>query len=400
MKRRQFLRYSALASGSLFIPAFLKGMNNPVSQVFPAGGSRKLVIIQLGGGNDGLNTIIPFRNDIYYSSRPQIAIPAKDIINIGSDMGFNQALKPMMKLLEKNELSILNNVGYPNPDRSHFRSMDIWQTASDSKEYLETGWIGRYLDSECKGECKPYTAIELDDSLALALKGKNVKGLSFSDINTFSRVVSSPSIRRSANTIIDSDHENVAYLYKTLTETVSSADYLKEKLDLKKNRTDYANTAFSQDLSTVAQLIKSGSETKIYYVSLGGFDTHNRQQGRQGRLLQMYADGITAFCDDLRKDQLLDETLIMTFSEFGRRVNENGSAGTDHGTANQIFLAGGKLNRSGFFNELPDLNDLENGDLKFKLDFRSVYSTILKKWLGADDKLILSKEFPLLNLFT
>lgn len=398
MKRRKFLKYSALATGSIFIPAFLKGMDMPLNDVFKTSKERKLVIIQLGGGNDGLNSVVPYKNDLYYAARPTIAIPKDSVIDIGSDMGFNNALEPLMSLMQKNELSIINNVGYPNPDRSHFRSMDIWHTASDSKEYLDTGWIGRYLDAECVGSCKPYTAIELDDSLALAMKGKSIKGLSFSDVNTFSKLVSSKDLRNTAASFSGSDHDNVSYLYKTLAETISSADYLQNKLSDKSNKYVYPNTAFSKDLSTIAQLIKTDTDTRIYYVSLGGFDTHNRQLGRQSRLLSTYAEGLSAFCDDLRKDALLDDVLVMTFSEFGRRVAENGSQGTDHGTANQIFLAGGKLNKSGFFNKVPDLTKLENGDLKYEIDFRSVYATLLKRWLGADDRLILSGNFPILDI--
>ena len=302
----------------------------------------------------------------------------------------------LRRLYDDGRVSILNNVGYPNPDRSHFRSMDIWQTASKADEYLTTGWLGRYLDSSCAGcEIKPHDMLEIDDTLSLAMKGENANGLAMLDPQKLYRQTRNGMAGKLAEAFdhYKEDHDQVSYLYKTLADTESSADYLFEKGNVKGRQVEYPNSELGKGLKTIAELITSGVDTQVYYVSLSGFDTHVGQRNQQDRLLKQYADAVSVFVNDLKKQGQLDRTMIMTFSEFGRRVKQNGSNGTDHGTANNVFLIGGPQRSSTIYNEIPNLTDLDGGDLKYSLDFRDLYSTLLKDWLGADDKVILGKSF-------
>lgn len=400
MKRRDFIQHSALASvGSLLIPNFLKAYEQ--TQLFEAKKQNKiLIIIQLSGGNDGLNTVVPFRNDIYYQQRPRLAISAQDCLKLNDEVGLNPALKALQAIYDEGQMSIINNVGYPNPDRSHFRSMDIWQSASASNEYLNTGWIGRYLDAACAGDCQnAHQALEIDDSLSLALKGEQIKGLALQNPDKLYRASQGRLMQAIAQQTPEHEHEQVQYLYKTLAETVSSAAYLQEKIQkITQSPRQYPAGTFGRSLRTIASLINAGADTEIYYTSLSGFDTHVNQKGTQERLLKQYAEATAALVKDLEAQGNLDRCLIMTFSEFGRRVAQNASNGTDHGTANNIFLMGGKLKKAGIYNKMPNLSELDNGDLKYEIDFRQIYATLLERHLQTSSTKILTQSFTPLNL--
>lgn len=385
-----------MASTSILVPAFLKAYQP--EKLFNSRSGKILVIVQLSGGNDGLNTVIPYRNDIYYQQRPTLAVQKNEVLQVSDQLGLNPVLSPLQSLYDDGLMSIINNVGYPNPDRSHFRSMDIWHTASESNEYLSTGWLGRYLDSSCHGCEAAHHALEVDDELSLALKGQQKKGFAMSNPQQLKRQTNNPLLKHLAGQDHHDHEENVAYLYKIMADTYSSADYLSEKAKTYTSKMTYPVSAFGKRLKQVAELISADSDTRIYYVSLSGFDTHVNQKNQQERLLKQYAEGMKAFVKDLKQNNLLDDTLIMTFSEFGRRVKQNASRGTDHGTANNLFLIGGKLKRPGFFNEGPDLSTLDKGDLIYKVDFRDVYATILDKWLEGNSRQILNKSFRGLNL--
>lgn len=399
--RRNFLKLSALASTSLFIPTFIKTVQAKEVTSALAGGHKKLVVIQLSGGNDGLNTIIPFKNDVYYKNRGKISISEKEVLKITDELGFNPSLEKFKALYDNGYLSVVNSVGYPNPNRSHFRSMDIWHSASESNKVVNTGWLGRYLDSECQNCKNPYNAIEVNESLSLAMKGATQSGIAVEDPERFflstSEKFFSDLIKTNGSAGHDHD-ENVSYLYKTMVDATSSAEYVYKTSKIYKSKSTYPNTNFGKDLKTIAELIVSDIDTSVFYVSLGGFDTHVNQNGRHERLLKEMSDGIYSFMEDLRINNRQDDTLVMVFSEFGRRVKQNGSNGTDHGTANNIFLINGNLGKAGFYNEAPDLADLENGDLKYKIDFRSVYANVLNDWLGVSSQNILGKNFEPLGI--
>ena len=396
MNRRNFLKQSALTTaGTMLIPHFLKAYEQQMMGQLSTSNGKILVIVQLSGGNDGLNTVIPYRNDIYYRERPTIAIRPEKVLTLNDEIGLHPAMQPLKALYDDGLLTVINNVGYPNPDRSHFRSMDIWQTASDADKYLNTGWVGRYLDAACWGKAQqPFRTIEVDDTLSLAMKGNELNGLAVLDPKklynqTRSSLVTDLSKEHSTR----AEPESVAYLYKTLAETVSSAEYVFDKTKVAITSATYPNHELGNRLKTVSQLIKSGVDTSVYYVSISGFDTHINQPGQQERLLGQYAEAVGAFMADLKIAGRQNDVLLMTFSEFGRRVKQNASNGTDHGTANNVFLVGGGLPSKRVLNEAPNLTKLTDGDLTYSVDFRQIYATLLHDYLGADDVAILGRKF-------
>lgn len=395
IKRKEFIQIGSLATASMLVPKFLKAFENK-SLVMP--GNKVVVILQLSGGNDGLNTVIPYRNDFYYKARPKLGITRDKALSLTDEVGLNPALKGLKELYDDGSLSILNNVGYPNPDRSHFRSMDIWHTASDSKDYWTNGWMGRYLDSQCNGCDKPTQAIEIDDVLSLALKGERMKGIAVKDPKRLYGTANEKFFRDIMKNHQDEAGEQpVDYLYKTVAETLSSADYIFKQSRMHPTNAAYPTTGLGNSLKTIASLIYSEINTKVYYVSLGSFDTHINQEGQQNRLFTEMNDAIKAFVKDLKEQHRFEDVLLFSFSEFGRRVEQNASNGTDHGTANNMFMISGGLKQKGILNPMPDLTDLNEGDLKYNVDFKNVYATILNKWLKADDKSILMKQYEYLN---
>lgn len=393
IKRKEFLQLGTLATASMMMPKFLKAFEKPM-MVPP--GNKVVVVIQFSGGNDGLNTVIPVRNDIYYRERPVLGIGKDKSLLLTEDVGLNPALEAFKGLYDDGSLAILNNVGYPNPDRSHFRSMDIWQSASESNVYIQTGWLGRYLDAQCKGCDKPTQAMELDDILSMALKGEENKGLAFKDPKKLYNISNGRFIK-DVNADHTSSEETIDYLYKTMSATLSSANYIYEQSRVHPTLQTYPNTELGKDLKTIASLIFSDINTKVYYVSLGSFDTHVNQENQQKRLFTELSDAVKAFTTDLKNNGRFDDVLMMTFSEFGRRVSQNASNGTDHGTANNMFFISGGLKEKGILNAMPNLADLNQGDLKYNVDFKAVYATVLNKWLAADDKLILGNNYSYLN---
>ncbi|RIJ36698.1 DUF1501 domain-containing protein [Pontibacter oryzae] len=394
--RRDFLKLTSLASGMLLVPNFLHTANG--MGLLSNTNGKRLVVIQLSGGNDGLNTIVPFEDDLYFKARPTLAIPSGKVLRLEKGLGLNPAMGKFRELHDQGYLSVLNSVGYPNPDRSHFRSTDIWQTGSASDEYLSTGWLGRYLDSCCTtGNSKNTMGIEVDDALSLALKGEKYTGVAVQDVRRFYQASQDTFLKQVAQEHhADHAHENVEYLYKTLISTQQSAAYLHQQVKTYRSKEEYPQGEFAKNLKTIAELISSGMESRVYYASLSGFDTHVRQADQQARLLQELSEGIYSFVQDLRQQHAFEDTLILVFSEFGRRVGQNASNGTDHGTANNLFLIGGSLRRAGVYNAAPNLADLDAGDLKYKIDFRDVYATLLQNWLQADAKAILTGKHSLL----
>jgi len=395
MKRRKFIRNSALATSMLMVPKFLKAFEDISTSTF---GHKNLVIVHLKGGNDGLNTIIPINNDIYYKSRPKIAIKKPDTIKLNYELGFHKALLPLKSLYDSGELSIINNVGYPNPSRSHFTSTDIWHTAGDHENILDSGWIGRYLDNYGK---KPYNAIQIDDQLALALRGEKINGIATKHAKQLFRSLQESDF----NSILshyDRSHateHHLGYLYQTMIDAKSSAKYLYENaLDSKLSDNYPKKSTLANQMKVIGQFINSKIDANVYYATLNGFDTHVAQVARQANLLKTYAEAMDAFVKDLKKNGTFNTTLVLTFSEFGRRVKQNYSNGTDHGAANNLFVIGKNLKRAGLYNLSSSLTDLDdNGDIKYEIDFREVYATIIDKWLQVDDRKILNKSFSKLD---
>ncbi|WP_044202736.1 DUF1501 domain-containing protein [Flammeovirga sp. OC4] len=396
MKRRDFIKNASfLTAGTMFTPLFLQQTLGKNTDPFEG---KRVVIIQFSGGNDGLNTIVPYLDDLYHKARPTLSFKESEVFKLDNDLGINGNMKGIAELYDKGYVSVINNVGYPNPNRSHFRSMDIWHTASDSNEYIQTGWLGRYLDSYCKSVD---AVIEYDNTLSLALKGANMKGVAVDQPYTFYnslKVDQFDKLAKGAASKETLDENNKGYLYKTLAEASQSAEYIYEKSRIYKSDVHFPNSYLGKSLKSISELIKSGIHTKVFYATIGGFDTHVNQKNSQNRLLRDYSDSVAAFVKELEKSGNFDDTIIMTFSEFGRRVAQNASQGTDHGAANNVFLIGKNLKSKGIVNENPDLSNLHQGDLIYSVDFRSIYADLLDNWLNVSSSEILSKKINTLRL--
>lgn len=388
INRRTFLQRSGLVAGSMLVPQFIQQLD---ARSLAQRTGRSLIIVQWSGGNDGLNTIVPYGDDRYYQQRPRLGLSANAVLPLTDFMGLHPSLTALRDLYHAGDVAIINNVGYPSPDRSHFRSMDIWQTASAPDEYLQTGWLGRYLDVHPQQAA--HAVLELDDTLSLALRGSHGAGLATRNIAQLRRATQHPVLSRLLH---EEEHAaQVGYLYKTLADTRNSADYLLAHTQGMRVG-EYPKDEFGRSLAAIGALITNAADTQVYYTDMAGFDTHVQQLHRQKRLLDSYNAGIAALVQQLKAAGKWEHTLVLTFSEFGRRVAENASGGTDHGAANAVWLMGGALKASGLLTPAPDLGDLDAGDLKHTVDFRSVYATLLTRWLEADAPKILGGDFPLL----
>ncbi len=395
MRRRHFIRHSTMIAAATHVPLFLKVPVGKRVQRSPSG--KILIVVQLSGGNDGLNAIVPFEDDLYYRSRPEIAIPPASVLKLDRGLGLGPGLEGLAEVYDSGELAIINSVGYPNPNRSHFRSMDIWHTAALDEDHRASGWIGRYLDSACHGCEIAYHAIELGDGLSTALKGQLRSGFAMRGPEKLRQATANTFLRElgKRHKAIHEDH-HLSYLYKTMVEVQESAAYLTSKINSFQSKTHYPAHTFGHSMKQIAELIIADTDAAIYYVSLPGFDTHVQQKPRQQRLLRLCTEALLALRKDLKQHGLFDDTLVLVFSEFGRRVQENGSAGTDHGAANNVFLLGGKLPKPGIIG-IPDLGHLDDGDLIYKVDFRAIYADILDKWLSANPSEIIG-DMPLAGL--
>jgi uncharacterized protein (DUF1501 family) len=392
MDRRSFLsKTGIITAGAVLVPSFLKA--GVLADNFKLN-NKRLIVIQLSGGNDGLNMLTPYGFDEYYQNRPVLGLPQKDLLKVNDLFGFHSKLTVFRDLQNRGLLSIVNSVGYPNPNRSHFRSMDIWHTASDSNKFSTTGWLGSYLDTNCTN---PFEAINIDGQLSLALKGKVHSGIALTDPSAFKSSIDSDFYRNLKDPI--TENVELDYMYKIFNDTKNSAEYIYDQYKLKENLTEYGKSGFEQKLKKIATLIKSDIQTPVFYTTLGGFDTHVNQLGTHDRLYSQLNDGLETLISDLEKDDVLKDTTIMVFSEFGRRLKENASRGTDHGAANVMYVIDSDLSPNAQTLNNLDLTNLEKGDPKFKVDFRSVYQDIITHTLKADPKQILGNSFENLNLF-
>lgn len=400
ISRRQFLKNSAIFSSAGLAPMFLtrtvSGATIPISGFKD---DRVLVVVQLSGGNDGLNTVVPYSNDEYYRNRPALGLKEDRLLKINDDLAFNDRLEGLMRLYDDGKLSLVQNVGYPNPDRSHFRSMEIWHTASDSDAFVGTGWIGRYFDNTCSGSARPQAGVAIMKERPQAFDGKEGFGVVFDrpeqfgwregkggdTLETFTKLNESKS---KANPTLD-------FLQHTTSNAIMSSQEVREAAEragFESNR-----SGRNDPLQTVAGLIKGDLATRIFYVSMGGYDTHAGQAGKHDSLLNQFSTSLANFQETLDREGLADRVLTMVFSEFGRRVGQNASGGTDHGTAAPMILVGKNVN-PGLYGSMPDLTDLDKGDLKYKVDFRQVYATILDDWFRTDSKTVLQQSFDSLPL--
>lgn len=434
--RREFLMRSLLGCAvTATIPSFLtqtvwaleNAADGSLTQAATGKNSPILVVVQLGGGNDGLNTIVPFGHSAYYKARPSLAVKKDKVLPVNDEIGFNAALADLKKLFDQGQMSVIQGVGYPNPNRSHFRSMEIWHTASDSEKFEKYGWIGRYFDNCCKG-ADPTVGVNIGQTLPQALLAKTPTGVSLDNPEAY-RWMSEQSIgegrgseaEKFYKTLNDAEQEGASdlvgansggsigavsgigeqgamrnpldYLERTAMDAQLSSQKIREIARKHKSSITYPNSGLARGLKLIAQMIAGGLPTRVYYASQGGYDTHSQQANAHQNLLNDFNQSLSAFVADIKQQGNFPRVLIMTFSEFGRRVAENGSGGTDHGTAAPMYLFGEKF-KSTVVGEHPSLKDLDQGDLKFKIDFRSIYATVLEDWLKVPSAGILGRKFP------
>ena len=358
-----------------------------------------LVVVQMGGGNDGLNTVVPYSDDAYGRARPTLRLADKDVLRIDERIGLNTALASLMELYKQGNLAVVQGVGYPRPNLSHFEATQIWETASPAAP-SSTGWLGRYLDKTQPAQANLFRAVALGDVLPQALVAQRVDVPAIGALNAFAyNTGKDTASKATAGAIYDGTPGSSSPYLSLIRDTARTAyhggDVLRAKIASYTSPVTYANDGFSQQLRLAAQLIGTDVGSQIIFVSLGSFDTHAGQRGQQDRLLKYLADGLLAFYKDLASHGNAERVLTLTFSEFGRRVAQNASAGTDHGTAAPLFVVGGKL-KGGVYGTHPSLTDLDNGNLKYNVDFRSVYATVIERWLGRRSTEVLAGTFETL----
>ena len=388
MNRRDFVKTSFL---TLAAGAEMPGFLGRTASAAAIGKGKILVVVQLSGGNDALNTLVPFTNGAYYNARPTLAIGKKDVLNLNDSVGLNPALKPMMSLWDNGELALVQGVGYPNPNRSHFESMAIWHTG-DPKARETEGWIGKI--AEVYGD--PFCATNIGGTTPLALRGSDIILPSIASIDRFQFKIA-PEAQTAFNTILETPLMGRAETMRGATrQMLSDIDRVQKGIGKYKAGAAYPEEKFAVSLREIARLIAADLGQRVFYTSLGGFDTHAGQPVDHPELLGALSSGLSAFRSDLEKQGRSDDVVVIGFSEFGRRLAENASAGTDHGKAGLMFALG-KGVKGGLYGAYPDLEKLDDGDPVMTTDFRQVYATALDKWLNIPSCDILGAKFAPMN---
>jgi uncharacterized protein (DUF1501 family) len=435
--RREFLRRTVLGGAlSWTVPTFLANTfaalqaeaADKATQATTGRDATILVVLQMAGGNDGLNTVVPFTNDHYHRARPRIGLKEADILTLNNDIGLHHSLTGFKDLYDAGRLAVVQGVGYPNPNRSHFRSTEIWQTASDSESFERYGWLGRYFDNACAG-CDPTVGVSVGRQMPQAFSARHPMGVSLDNPENYrfmagkrARSDDAESMEESYRRLNEPEPEAEAngnsggtvsaisgsvrqagspldFLERTALDAQVSSDQIRSIASRVSNLASYPGSQLGNSLKLVAKLIGGGLPTRVFYVSQGGYDTHTNQVGTQERLLKDLGDSVRAFVADMKGQGNLSRVLVMTFSEFGRRVTENANGGTDHGAAAPMFVVGEKL-KAGLLGQYPSLAtaDLYRGDLKYTVDFRSVYAGVLEGWLKTRSEPVLGKKFAPLQL--
>jgi uncharacterized protein (DUF1501 family) len=407
--RRQFVRDGVAAfTVSFAAPAFLCDLARA------QGSSRRnLVVLYLSGGNDALSTLVPYNDSFYTSRRPTLAVPAGSVLQIGSDrsgvpLGLHPRLTGLKQIFDAGRLAIVQRTGYPNSSRSHFLGTDIWSTA-DPASPQGTGWLGRYLDT-LPGPIDPLVGWNTARETPRTLLSRNVgvpaipsvAGYAFASPNSGNEALLERSTAAAIASHVPVDRPNLSFVNGSAISALATLDRVATVAAYQPSTT-YPNNGFGQALRAIAGAMARGIGTKIFWVQTGGYDTHagqNTNNGAYATLMGTLNDGVTAFCNDLQSQGLLGDTVILQFSEFGRRISENGSNGTDHGAGGLMMAIGGSV-RGGIYgaaanlNPVPDNPTLENSgnDVRFETDFRSVYAKVIDSWLGADSAAILGGNF-------
>ena len=388
ISRRRLLRSLPLISLAPTVPGFLANLARASA---PEPDARILVVLQLDGGNDGLNTVVPFADDAYTRARKALRLDPKALIPISDGIGLHPAMRSAGDLVESGRLAIVPGVGYPNPNRSHFASMAIWHSARlDPDAHSGPGWLGRALDPSPRQS----STFVGDGSIPPALQGRRTIPTSLRKLDDLTL---DPNFPRPTIPFDNLADDPLAFVRRCTLDTYAASDRLTELSHGSPSSVRYPDSALGEHLQLIARLIRGGFSSRIYYTGQPGYDTHSAQVGTHYGLLSDLSRSLKAFLDDLAADSLADRVLILAFSEFGRRVSENASAGTDHGAAGPVFLAGPSV-KLGLIGPYPSLTDLDDGDLKHHTDFRRVYASVLDQWLGIPSSPILGAHFHPLPL--
>lgn len=387
MDRRAFLKSTAALplarvafSGAAFGSAGLAVAAAPGD----TGYRKLLVLVELKGGNDGLNTLVPYNDDAYYALRPKIAIPRDQVVQLTDSAGLHPSLAPLAAFWKDRQLAVLQSVGYPEPNLSHFRSIEIWDTASKSEEYLQEGWLTRTFETRAVPESFAADGVIIGSSELGPLAGGGTRAIALADTEQFLRRA------KLAQTGAVPRNKALAHILKVEADIVQAASHLSGRTMFE---TEFPSGAFGNAIKTACQIIANPSGVAVVRVTLAGFDTHANQPGTQARLLGEVANGLQALHAALVELGRWDDTLILTYAEFGRRPKENQNNGTDHGTANVHFALGGRV-AGGMYGAAPDLTRLSSdGNPAYALDFRNVYATALDRWWGVDSRDALGGRF-------
>lgn len=388
LTRRSFLKSSSLIALAPTVPGFLARMARATEAVKD---SRVLIVVQLDGGNDALNTIVPYADPNYGKLRQRVRLDPKGLVKVNDSIGLHPQLRPLDKLLQAGHLAVIPGVGYPNPNRSHFRSMAIWQTARfDPEEHKGNGWIGRALDPDAGQSMLIGTS-----STPVALRGRRSSTVALSRPEDLALADSV-----TAKSAIDSNpskNDLVEFVRRQAVDAYAASERLTA---MSRNRDDanYPSSGLAERLRLTARLMKIGLGARVFYTTQGGFDTHASQLFTHQGLMSEFAGAVAAFFADLSAAKLADRVTLLAFSEFGRTIKENASGGTDHGTAGAVFVAGPGI-KGGLIGSQPSLTDLVEGEPKITTDFRRIYTTLLADWLKLDARDAVGGEFEKLKLF-
>jgi len=401
--RRDFLR--STAAGMSFV-SLSGGMSGLLARAAEASAEADrndhvLLVVELAGGNDGLNTLVPFENPLYYKNRPTLTLAKEDLVKLSDQAGLHPRMAPLGELFSDGKLAVVQGVGYPEPDRSHFRSQEIWHTASTDKRVPATGWLGRWLDATAPAYSEGLAGLTMTSTLPQALRAERVVAPVVSQLESLSGAGddASPQARllRRLSTVDGASEGPVPFIRQQVRAVYRAAARLKEAASKNETNAEYPDVALAHQLRQAAQIIAADLGVRVLCTSQDGYDTHAGQAGTHAELLSELANSLAAFQRDLAARDISDKVVVLVFSEFGRRVDENASQGTDHGAASILFVVGSPV-CGGLIGEYPSLEQLGDGDLIFNTDFRSVYATLLADWLGAPAKVVLGSEFPRLAL--
>jgi uncharacterized protein (DUF1501 family) len=405
LSRRDLIKHGGMIAVGLAAPRWLSTIAAADVVKSAQGGKIDkdtiLVVCQLSGGNDGLNTVVPYTDSLYYKSRPTLALKDAEILKINEQLGLHPSMKGVHALYKEGKVAVIQNVGYPKPNRSHFKSMDIWQSASPDDK-MKYGWLGRHVDAKLqKGAINPVMTLGLSTEKPLALAGERASIPCFASLADVQSMLGDADSERMLREIQGQDAmmgSSTRVVQQANKSALDAMSALSKQLGTFAPKQTYGDDPFGKGFKQISHLIGASPATRVVYFSAGGFDTHARQLDTHSKLLENFSNAVTAFQREMEALGKADKVVVLVFSEFGRRVSENASQGSDHGAAGPMFLIGKKV-KGGLYGGNPNLTELQDGDLKFKIDFREVYAATLDQWMGGDSGVILGQKFNPLPVF-